>query len=77
MLDGFMPADEVRTILDLPSLPATGSYHTLGGAILALLRRVPAVGDKVVFGGWLFEVLEMDRRRVLRVRASRQILAAN
>lgn len=77
VLDGFMPADEVRTILDLPSLPATGSYHTLGGAILALLRRVPAVGDKVVFGGWLFEVLEMDRRRVLRVRASRQILAAN
>ncbi|AOX17607.1 hemolysin family protein [Kozakia baliensis] len=77
VLDGFMPADEVRALLDLPDLPAQGSYHTLGGAILALLRRVPAVGDKVVFGGWLFEVLEMEQRRVLRVRASRQVLAEN
>ncbi|MCQ9155232.1 hemolysin family protein [Acidomonas methanolica] len=76
-LDGFMPADEVRAMLELPDLPSQGSYHTLGGAILALLRRVPAIGDKVAFGGWMFEVLEMDRRRVMRVRASRQVLAEN
>lgn len=77
MLDGSMPADEVRAILDLPELPGAGSYHTLGGAILALLRRVPAVGDKVAFGGWMFEVMEMERRRVVRVRADRQVLAEN
>jgi len=77
ILDGFMPADEVRSKLDLPELPASGSYHTLGGAILALLRRVPAKGDKVAFAGWLFEVLEMERRRVIRVKASRQVLAEN
>jgi len=76
-LDGFLPADEVRGMLALPELPDSGSYHTLGGAILALLRRVPAVGDKVVFAGWLFEVLEMDQRRVTKVRASRQVLAEN
>jgi len=28
-----------------------------------------------VFGGWLFEILEMDGRRVDRVRASRELLA--
>jgi putative hemolysin len=77
MLDGFLPADEVRTMLDLPELPGMGSYHTLGGAILALLRRVPTTGDKVAFAGWLFEVVEMERRRVMRVRASRQVLAQN
>lgn len=43
--------------------------------ILALLRRVPARGDKVAFEGWLFEVLEMDRRRVAKVKVSRQVLA--
>ena len=76
-LDGASPADEVKDRLSLIDLPAEGSYHTLGGLILALLRRVPALGDKVVFSGWLFEVLEMDGRRVHKVRASRQALAEN
>ena len=40
-------------------------------AFLPLLRRVPAVGDRIVFAGWRFEVLGMDGRRVDRVRASR------
>ncbi|MBF0858987.1 HlyC/CorC family transporter [Gluconobacter sp. LMG 31484] len=75
VFDGFMPADELRSRLDLPELPGAGGYHTLGGVILALLRRVPARGDKVAFGGWLFEVLEMDRRRVGKVKVSRQVLA--
>ncbi|MBB2206002.1 hemolysin family protein [Gluconacetobacter takamatsuzukensis] len=77
ILDGFMPADEVKDRLALADLPDEGSYHTLAGLILALLRRVPAVGDKIAFSGWLFEVLEMDQRRVQKVRASRQVLAEN
>ncbi len=56
----------------MPSLPAEGQYHTLGGLLLALLRRVPRVGDRIVFGGWQFEVVAMDGRRVERVRASRE-----
>ncbi|GBR46546.1 hemolysin family protein [Neokomagataea thailandica] len=77
LFDGFMPADELRARLDLANVPGGGSYHTLGGILLAMLRRVPAVGDKVAFEGWLFEVLEMDRRRVAKVKVSRQVLAQN
>jgi len=75
MLDGMMPVDEVKARLGLPALPSTGTYHTLAGLILALLRRVPREGDRIVFGGWLFEVAAMDGRRVERVRASREPLA--
>ena len=75
MLDGMTPVDEVKDRLRLPELPASGSYHTLAGLVLALLRRVPAEGDKIVFAGWLFEVTKMDGRRVDRVRASRETLA--
>ena len=75
LMDGMTPVDELKERLFLPDLPAEGSYHTLGGLLLALLRRVPRVGDRIVFGGWLFEVLEMDQRRVVRVRASREKLA--
>ena len=76
LLDGMMPVDEVKARLALPDLPAAGSYHTLAGLILALLRRVPRTGDRIAFGGWLFEVAAMDGRRVERVRVSRAPLAA-
>jgi putative hemolysin len=72
VMDGMMPVDELKSRLSLPDLPAEGSYHTLAGLVLALLRRVPRVGDRIVFSGWRFEVLEMDGRRVDKVRASRE-----
>jgi putative hemolysin len=75
VMDGMMPVDELKSRLSLPDLPAEGSYHTLAGLLLALLRRVPRVGDRIVFAGWRFEVLEMDGRRVDKVRASRESAA--
>lgn len=70
LLDGAMPVDEIKSRLELPDLPSEGDYHTLAGLLLALLRRVPRVGDRIVFAGWRFEVLEMEGRRVARVRAA-------
>ena len=72
VMDGLMPVDEAKARLDLPELPAEGTYHTLAGLLLALLQRVPREGDRIVFGGWRFEVQAMDGRRVARVRASRE-----
>jgi len=69
VLDGASPVDEIKVRLGLPDLPAEGNYHTVAGLLLALLRRVPRVGDRIVFGGWRFEVLEMDGRRVARISA--------
>jgi putative hemolysin len=75
LLDGMMPVDEVKARLALPDLPSAGTYHTLAGLVLALLRRVPREGDRIAFGGWMFEVAAMEGRRVERVRASRAPLA--
>jgi putative hemolysin len=72
-LDGMNPVDDLKARLELPDLPAEGSYHTLAGLMLALLRRVPREGDRIAFGGWLFEVLEMDGRRVDKVRATKDV----
>ena len=71
-LDGMTPVDELKVRLHLPDLPAEGRYHTLAGLLLALLRRVPRVGDRIVFGGWRFEVTAMDGRRVDKVLAGRE-----
>jgi putative hemolysin len=72
VIDGMMPVDELKSRLSLPILPAEGSYYTLAGLLLALLRRIPQLGDRIVFSGWRFEVLEMDGRRVHKVQASRE-----
>ncbi len=71
-LDGLTPVDETKARLHLPALPNEGSYHTLGGLILALLLRPARAGDALVFGGWKFEVLSMDGRRIERVRVTRE-----
>ncbi len=69
--DGLTPVDEIKARLHLPALPAEGTYHTLGGLVLALLQRPPRKGDALVFGGWKFDVLAMDGRRAERVRIAR------
>ncbi len=70
-MDGLTPVDEIKARLHLPDMPSEGTYHTLGGLILTLLQRPPRKGDAIVFGGWKFEVLHMDGRRVERVRVER------
>ncbi|MBU6449599.1 MAG: hemolysin family protein [Rhodospirillales bacterium] len=70
-LDGLTPVDEIKARLHLPALPNEGSYHTLGGLILALLLRPAAKGDAIIFGGWKFEVLAMDGRRIDRVKVAK------
>jgi putative hemolysin len=67
LMDGMMPVDEVKAVLGLSELPTEGDYHTLAGLVLALARRIPAEGDQVVWGGYRFEVLDMDARRIDKV----------
>jgi putative hemolysin len=76
LLDGMMPSDELKARLDLPSLPGEGTYHTVAGLMLALLRRVPKEGDRIVWAGWRFEIVDMDGRRVDKVLATREAVEA-
>lgn len=71
LLDGMLPSDELRARLDLPQLPAAGTYHTVAGLMLALLKRVPKEGDRIAWAGWRFEIIDMDGRRVDKVLAIR------
>jgi putative hemolysin len=42
--------------------------ESVGAAVMARLKRLPRVGDKVDFGGATAEVMHIARRRVTRVR---------
>jgi putative hemolysin len=71
LLDGMVPLDELKQVLELSHLPGEGpDFHTLGGYIMARLNRVPMVADRVTAGGYRLEVVKMDGRRVDRVLVS-------
>jgi CBS domain containing-hemolysin-like protein len=46
-------------------------YETVAGLIFTTLGRVPKVGAVVTKNGWRFEVDRADRRRIYRVRVSK------
>jgi CBS domain containing-hemolysin-like protein len=46
-------------------------FETVGGFLMSHLGRVPAVGERVDIDGLTVEVLEVDRRRVHKVRIRR------
>lgn len=74
LLDGMLPADELRALMFGPenseaTLPKEDetTFETLGGFILAYLGRIPATGDTFAFDRYRFEVVDMDRHRVDKV----------
>src|SRR5947209_16553053 len=45
-------------------------YTTIGGLLFGTLGRLPKVGDQVRLSGATFEILEMEGRRVGKVRVA-------
>jgi putative hemolysin len=72
LLDGLMPINELKARLDLDELPMEdrGRYNTLAGLLMAVSGHLPAIGEKITCEGWLFEVLDLDGKRVDKVLAS-------
>ena len=64
---GLWRPDEVkrRTGIDIPEGPA---YETVAGFVMSELGRVPAVGEVVEVPGWRITVVDMEARRVDRLR---------
>lgn len=70
LVSGWMAADEFTERLGIPRELA-GDYETVAGLVLNQLHRLPQLGDKVEAGGWLFEVLDLDGRRIDKLLVSR------
>jgi putative hemolysin len=74
--DAAMIFDASLGLRDLESrysivLPEDRSYATVGGFVLARLGFIPRGGEGFDFDGHRFTVVEMDRRRVARVKIQR------
>jgi CBS domain containing-hemolysin-like protein len=71
LIDGVTPIEDVLRVLSLDDLPHAGDYETLAGFLMVMLRRVPRRTDSVSWGGYKFEVVDVDSFRVDQVMVSR------
>jgi putative hemolysin len=73
LLDGVMPASELKVRLDIKVLPGEDKalYNTLAGLLQTVSGRLLHTGERVDCAGWCFEVLDLDGRRIDKVLASR------
>lgn len=72
LLDGLMPVDELKTRLGIRELPDEdrGRYNTLAGLLQTVSGRLPATGERIECAGWVFEVVDLDGRRIDKVLAT-------
>jgi CBS domain containing-hemolysin-like protein len=70
VFSGKVSVDEVRDRLNV-EIEREG-FETVGGYLLSHLGRMPYVGETFDVDGLAFEVLEVERRRITKVRAKRR-----
>lgn len=75
LLDGFIPIPELKDRLGLKEVPEEdkGRYNTLSGMVMLLVGRLPQIADRCEWEGWVFEVMDMDDKRIDKVLATAKI----
>jgi len=71
LIDGVAPIQDVQRALALDALPHADQYETLAGFLMVMLRRVPKRTDSVSWGGYKFEVMDVDSHRIDQVMVTR------
>lgn len=67
LADGITPIPDVERALGIEGWPHAGTYDTLAGFLMVMLRRIPRRTDVVEWEGWRFEVVDVDSHRVDQV----------
>jgi putative hemolysin len=67
LMDGGVNLRDLETQMQL-NLPRDGGVETLAGFVLVRLAHLPAVGESTTFDGRRYTVVEMDGRRIAKIR---------
>ena len=71
LIDGVTPIQDVQRALHLDEMPHAEEYETLAGFLMVMLRRVPKRTDNVSWGGYTFEVMDVDSYRIDQVMVTK------
>ncbi len=74
LVDGSVAIERLKSVMDIEDdLPGEdeNAFNTLGGLVMYVLGRIPAVTDHFEVAGCRFEVIDMDKNRVDKVLLSK------
>lgn len=71
LIDGATPIEDVMAALDIGSFEGFENYETIAGFLMYTLRKVPRRTDSVSYGGYTFEVVDIDNYRIDQVLVTR------
>ena len=79
LVDASYDVDDLKELTGLEELPheEDAEFQNLGGLVMTQFGRIPRAGDMFSYGGWRFEVLDMDRHRVDKVLVSKLPVASD
>ena len=69
LIAGSMPADQMAERLGI-ELAGDRDYATAAGHALAILKHLPAEGERFTDRGWTFEIVDMDGRKIDKLLVS-------
>jgi putative hemolysin len=70
LVEGGVTLSDLREQHQLP-FEESASYRTLAGLLLARLERIPRGGENVVHEGYRLTIIEMDGRRIAKVKVEK------
>jgi len=78
LIDGLMPVSELKSRLDIRELPEEdrGRYNTVAGLLMSVSGRLPSTGEQIECAGWVFEVVDLDGKRIDKVLATQNKVAS-
>ena len=72
LIDGMTPIEDVLRVLDIEEFPEQDSYETLAGFIMFEVKAIPKKAAKVKFGGYIFEVMDVDNHKIDQVLVTKK-----
>jgi putative hemolysin len=71
LIDCMMEIDNFKEIFNITKLPINeANINTVGGFISTYFGIIPSTGASFIWGGYRFEIVDMDRRRIDKILVS-------
>lgn len=71
LVDGVTPITDVMRAFEIEEFPHSENYETMAGFMMYMLRKIPKRADFVVFGGYKFEVVDINAYKVNQLLVTR------
>lgn len=73
LIDGSTPLIDVMRVLNISEFPDPGSYETIAGYMMYILRKIPRRTDFVIHANYKFEVVDIDNYKIDQLLVTKAI----